>query len=157
MTMNAIPILEDRFWILEEDGIRVGTLSFDNDRYMFNNMEEIKYFDTEGELRKVFGEDFLQVDRNSKNPQKTHYILGYPTSVKPYNVMHDVHRSLPLFTKSKKSKSLYCAGYFLIEFNNGWVRSFCPKLITVERYNHKGPFRTEQEIRDLLGKLSNEK
>ena len=48
--------------------------------------------------------------------------------------MYDVKRKLPLFTKSKKSKSLYCAGYYIIQFEKGWVKSFCPKLITIERY-----------------------
>ena len=55
-----------------------------------------------------------------------------------------------MFSKSKKSKSLYCAGYFIIRFNKGWVKSFCPKLITIERYENKGPFRTELEMRQEL-------
>ena len=42
-----------------------------------------------------------------------------------------------LFTKSKKSKSLYCAGYYIIKFDKGWVRSFCPKLVTLESYDYK--------------------
>ena len=57
--------------------------------------------------------------------------------------MYDVKSKLPLFTKSEKSKSLYCAGYYTIRFEKGWVKSFCPKLITVERYEYRGPFKTE--------------
>jgi hypothetical protein len=64
--------------------------------------------------------------------------------------MLDVQRKLPLFTKSAKSKSLYCAGYYIIKFDKGWVKSFCPKLITVERYETKGPFKSDLEMRQAL-------
>ena len=68
--------------------------------------------------------------------------------------MYDVKRKLPLFTKSKKSKSLYCAGYYIIRFDKGWVRSFCPKLVTIETYESKGPFRTEIVMRQELSKAN---
>jgi len=57
-----------------------------------------------------------------------------------------------MFTKSKKSKSLYCAGYYIIKFDKGWVRSFCPKMVTCENYVSKGPFKTELEMRLELSK-----
>ena len=64
--------------------------------------------------------------------------------------MYDVKRKLPLFTKSAKSNSLYCAGYYIIHFDKGWVKSFCPKLVTIERYESKGPFKTDIEMRQEL-------
>ena len=82
-------------------------------------------------------------------------VHGYPTSVIPFNTMYDVKRKLPLFTKSNKSKSAYCAGYYIIQFDKGWVKSFCPKLITIERYNFKGPFKTEIEMRQELRRAKN--
>ena len=77
-------------------------------------------------------------------------VHGFPSSVAPYNSMYDVKRKLPLFTKSEKSKSLYAAGYYIIRFEKGWVKSFCPKLITVERYEYKGPFKTSIEMKQEL-------
>ena len=68
--------------------------------------------------------------------------------------MYDVKRKLPLFTKSAKVKSLYCAGYYIIKFDKGWVKSFCPKQITVERYETKGPFKTEIEMRQELSRVN---
>ena len=65
-------------------------------------------------------------------------------------MVYDVKKKLPLFTKSKKSKSLYSAGYYIIKFEKGWVRSFCPKLITLERYPNKGPFKTTLEMKQEL-------
>ena len=52
--------------------------------------------------------------------------------------------------KVKKSKSLYCAGYYIIKFEKGWVRSFCPKMLTLDRYPFKGPFRTQLEMKQEL-------
>ena len=68
--------------------------------------------------------------------------------------MLDVKRKLPLFTKSQKSKSLYCAGYYVIRFEKGWVKSFCPKLMTIEGYTSKGPFKTEIIMRQELSKAN---
>ena len=80
----------------------------------------------------------------------TKEIHGFNTSTSPFNVMYNVQKKLPLFTKSKKSKSLYCAGYYIIKFEKGWVRSFCPKLVTLEKYPYKGPFKTEFTMRQEL-------
>ena len=77
-------------------------------------------------------------------------IHGFSTSTNPHNVVNNGQKNLPLFTKSKKSKSLYCAGYYIIKFDKGWVRSFCPKLSTLETYNYKGPFKTEFTMREEL-------
>ena len=66
-----------------------------------------------------------------------------------------IRNKLPMFSKSNKSKSLYCAGYFIIRFNKGWVKSFCPKLITIERYESKGPFKSEIEMRTELSRVNN--
>ena len=87
---------------------------------------------------------------HSVYPQKLKEIHGYSTSTKPHNVVYNVQKKLPLFTKSKKSKSLYCAGYYIIKFDKGWVRSFCPKLVTLETYDYKGPFKTEFTMREEL-------
>ena len=35
-------------------------------------------------------------------------------------------------------------------FEKGWVKSFCPKLITVERYETQGPFKTKLEMKTAL-------
>jgi len=49
---------------------------------------------------------------------------------------------------------LYCAGYFCIHFDKGWVKSFCPKLVTLETYEYKGPFKTEIEMRQELSRAN---
>jgi len=149
-------ILKDKFWILEDEGVRVGTLSIAEDKFMFSGPTGTKYFNSERALKKTFGDgvhinevpiEEIKIDSNTE-------VYGFPTSTTPYNPLLDVQRKLPLFTKSKKSKSLYCAGYYIIHFDKGWVKSFCPKLITVERYETKGPFKTDIEMRQALSKAN---
>ena len=144
-------ILKDKFWILEDQGVRVGTLSISEDKFMFSGPTGTKYFDSETALKKTFGGGVMMSEvpvQKDVTIEKEAY--GYPTSCTPYNPMLDIQRKLPLFTKSAKSKSLYCAGYYIIHFDKGWVKSFCPKQITVERYETKGPFKTEIEMRTAL-------
>lgn len=144
-------ILKDKFWILEDEGVRVGTLSISEDKFMFSGPQGTKYFDSERALKRTFGSGVhineVPVQHDVVEDKEAY---GYPTSCVPFNPMLDVKRKLPLFTKSKKSKSLYCAGYYIIHFDKGWVKSFCPKQITVERYETRGPFKTDMEMRHAL-------
>ena len=151
MTIKAKPVLKNKFWIVEDNNERIGTLSWNDDRFMFSNKIETCFFDNENQINKRFGYVVWGKEEGVKEKSSIdNFSHGYPTSVTPYNNMYDVKRKLPLFTKSNKSKSAYCAGYYIIRFDKGWVKSFCPKLITLDRYKFKGPFKTELEMRQEL-------
>jgi len=155
MTIKAKPVVQNKFWIVEDNNTKIGTLSWNDDRYMFSSGSETCFFDNARQIKKKFGVDIEW--GNVSEPthvEVEHTVHGYPTSVKPYNTIYDVKRRLPLFTKSEKSKSLYCAGYYIIQFEKGWVKSFCPKQITVERYETRGPFKTDLEMRQELSRAS---
>jgi hypothetical protein len=152
MMIKAKEVLKDKFWIVEEDNKKIGTLSFNDDQYMLSDASGTHFFNKK-QLKNKLGKE---VTWEALTIRETHVreVKGFPTSCDPYNDMYDVTRGLPLFTKSKKSKSLYCAGYYIIHFDKGWVKSFCPKLITVERYETKGPFKTDLEMRTALSKAN---
>ena len=153
MILKAKPVLKDKFWIVEQDEERIGTISLNDDRYMFSNQSETCFFDNKRQMKKKFGVDIIWTDitpSDTNHSKVNHTVHGFPTSVTPYNTMYDVKRKLPLFTKSDKSKSAYCAGYYIIRFDKAWTKSFCPKLITLDRYENKGPFKTELEMREEL-------
>jgi hypothetical protein len=156
MTLKAKPVLKDRFWIVENNGEKIGTMSWNDDRYIFSSKMETCFFDNKSQMKKRLGAIEWGVDADNVTKTKTEKeVHGYPTSVTPYNTMYDVKRKLPLFTKSNKSKSAYCAGHYIIRFDKGWVKSFCPKLLTLERYEHRGPFKTEIEMRQELSNANN--
>lgn len=155
MTIKAKPILKNRFWVVEDEGRRIGTLSWNEEKYMFSNSEETVFFNNKKQINSKFGVNIEWQTTTTDNKEVGEFFVNqYPTSVYPFNSMYDIKRKLPLFTKSEKSKSVYCAGYFIIRFDKGWVKSFCPKLITVERYANRGPFKTELEIRQELSRVS---
>lgn len=150
MTIKANTVLKNKFWIVEDNGEKVGTLSYNDERYLYSCNNETCFFDNQKQISKKLGTIHWddEVSKTITNSEKI--VHGYPTSVTPYNTMFDVKRKLPLFTKSSKSNSLYCAGYYIIHFDKGWVKSFCPKLVTLERYESKGPFKTDVEMRQEL-------
>jgi len=147
--IHAKPIVDGKYWVVEQDGERIATLhKKENNKFILCNSDGELFFNRKEELTKQFGKDFFlnspKIKFTKTAPKEVH---GYPTSKTPYNPMYDLRRKLPLFTKSDQSKSLYCAGYYIIKFDKGWVKSFCPKAITIERYPYKGPFKTENEMK----------
>ena len=153
--IKAKPILKDKFWIVEDEGKRIGTLSVSDDRYVLSSKEiGVRFFDNKRQLERALGKTEFETTVTSTITDVEHEqeVYGYPTSTIPYNTLYDVKQRLPLFTKSAKSKSLYCAGYYIIRFEKGWVQSHCPKLITLERYEFRGPFKTEFEMKQELSR-----
>lgn len=154
--LHAKPIIDNKFWIVEKDGTKFATLrKNEDDRFILSNETGIKIYENKKSLTDQFGKDFFVAkiikEANDAEPNEVH---GYATSTSPHNAMFDIKRKLPLFTKSEDSKSLYCAGYYVIRFDKGWVKSFCPKLITLQRYEFRGPFKTDLEMKQVLSNVS---
>jgi len=152
MDIHAKPIVDGVLWIVEQDGVRVGTLhKKENNHYMFSTKQGEMFFSRRSDLVKQFGKEFF-LKETDKNISKLEDFEchGYPTKWKPHKSMYNIRKKLPLFTKSNQSKSLFCAGHYIIKFPKNWVRSFCPKLITVERYSYYGPFKSEEEAKEAL-------
>jgi hypothetical protein len=150
--LHAKPIVDGKFWIVEHNGSKIATLhKKENNKFILSSKDGEVMFNKKQDLTKQFGEKFFLSNPKVKITKvELNECHGFPTSVKPYNNMYDVRRRLPLFTKSNASKSLYCAGYYTIKFNKGWVKSFCPKAITLERNEYRGPFKTEIEMKQVL-------
>lgn len=149
--IKAKEVLKDKFWIVEQEGVNIGTLTISDEKYLLSTADgKTDFFETKKQLTTKLGSEVSWSDLEISEVEPEKFVHNYPTSSTPYNPMFDVKRKLALFTKSEKSKSLYCAGYFIIRFDKGWVKSFCPKLITIERYDYKGPFKTDIEMRQEL-------
>lgn len=153
--LRAKPIVDGKFWIVEQDGEKVGTLhKKENNKFMLSSKAGQKFFGKKEDLVKAFGKDFFSNKiKTTVSAVEVRDVYGYPTSCYPHNPMFNVQKKLPLFTKSPDSKSLFCAGYYIIHFNKGWLKSFCPKLITIERNESKGPFKTKLEMKQALANV----
>jgi hypothetical protein len=145
----------NKFWIVQNYGRKVGTLAKDKKGFILVTPNDKIHFENVEKVYETFGKDFFEATVTKKiKDSKVLEVYNFPTSTPAYNPLFDVQNNLPLYSKSKKSKSLYCAGYYTIRFAKGWVKSFCPKLITLQRYEYKGPFKTELEMRQVLANVS---
>ena len=148
--MKAKTIVENKFWILEEDdGDRVGTVSVKpNGVVAVINDQSLQFHNLE-ELSSKFDISFNKKNKVAK-PLANNEVYDYPTAHTPHNALWHVNKKLPIYTKTSKSNSYHCAGYYIIKFEHGWVKSFCPKLITLQRYDFRGPYKTKLEMMEQL-------
>lgn len=149
MTIKIKPIVDNKFWIIEDDnGERIGTCAASKDKISYrvgNTSEDFPSFkDMVKEKQVEVSRRFTASKPVDVSLDKTVY--GYPTNHVPHNQIWNVQMRLPLYTKTAKSSSYHCAGYYIIKFDRTWCKSYTPKLITLQRYPYHGPFldKTEQ-------------
>jgi len=151
MNLISKELIPDKEWILVENNKKIGTISKFKKGYAFIKNGKKSPIANINELPIIFPKKTFE----SKIPlDNNNIIYDYPCSSKPYFPIYNLQKKLPIFAKSFKSKSLFCTGYYVIKFRKGWVKSFCPKLITLERYPYQGPFKTEQDVKTLLLKIN---
>ena len=156
MSAIAKVLVPNKSWLLENDGQKFASLSKEKKGYSILFKGHEYKFQTLKEIKERFGitidEQAIKQEKQSK--ALTSDIYGFPVNGRAFGPLWNDRKRLPIYAKSSKSKSLYCAGYYVIRFRKGWVKSFCPKLITLERYPFKGPFKTETEMRTMLNSVS---
>ena len=151
--INAKPMMSDKFWILEDDnnGQKVGTLQALDSGYILI-INGTKSHIQDDELLKKYKIKINKKSVISTVAKLDNIAFEYPTAGPPYNAIWNCKENLPLYTKKAGSKSLHCAGYYIVKFDKGWVETFCPKLVTLNKYEFKGPFKTQIEARSILVK-----
>lgn len=155
MSAIAKTIIQNKEWIVKKENTKIGTISKLKKGFVFYKNGNKIYFKDITELQKELGlPDFTTNSKKIKpvsvKSTDSYSIYDYPCKSKPYNPVFNLKKRLPIYTKSEKSKSHFCAGYFLINFKKGWLKSFCPKLITLERYPYHGPYKNEDDVKNLL-------
>jgi len=156
MSLTAKPIVKNKFWIVEKDGEKVATIQRNTQGVVYVHNNERKLFDNIKNLEKTYNISFDTKVQTKPKAVVTEDISGYPTAHRPHNILKDIKHKSFIYTKSAKSKSYFCAGYYIIEFSNNWMPSFCPKLITLQRYKFQGPFKSKLEQQEHL-RLANTK
>ncbi len=149
----AKPVIKNKFWVVEEAGQKVATIQAVNDGIVYVHKNKREKYPSVKILSKHYNIKFTKETRQ-KNIKKSNDVYGFPVTGKPFNEIFDVQRRLPIYTKTAKSKSHYCAGYYLILLNDNWISAYCPKNITINRYQYCGPFKTEQDMFSKLGELN---
>lgn len=151
-------LIPNKEWIIETEQGKIGSISKNKKGYLFLQKGKVLKFKDIKDINQQFGFDPFEnsIGFKSKLESTLYSIYDYSCSSKPHNPMFNLKKKLPIFSKGPKSKSQYCAGYYVIKFRKGWVKSFCPKLITLERYPYHGPFKTETECKKTLNVINQE-
>ena len=156
MTVKAKTLVKDKFWIVEEHGQKLGTLQKkdDNGWIFLSKKDHRQVFHTQESLFTRFGFNIFEKSNTPEEPiieQTSNFTVhGYPCSQNPYNPMFDVQKQLPIYTKTPKSKSQFCARSPSSGFEKSWRKAYCPKMITLQRYTYKGPMKTKIEMQQVL-------
>jgi hypothetical protein len=158
MISTAKVLIPNKEWLVRDESRKIGSIAKGKQGYSFLHKGNQIDFKNLADIKAQFGiaifEEGIKKVKKDTAEGKNYYIYDFPCSSKPYESVYSVKKKLPLYAKSAKSKSQYCAGHYIIQFRKGWVKSFCPKLITLERYPYQGPFKTETEMKTALNNVN---
>ena len=145
MNMLAKSVVKNKCWVVEREGQKVATImAVEPSGFVYVHNDQREVFPT----IKLISEKYNIVFDKSKIVRPAdpgHNVHGYPCTGRPHNEIWDVRRRLPIYSKTAKSKSLYCAGHYLIKYNTQWVKTYCPKMIVLNRYQYQGPYMSAEE------------
>lgn len=147
----AKSILTDKYWIVESNGKKIGTIQAIDDAGGYTLVKDQSR--TRYSTINALGSDnniIFDKKKNSKTTKSLSLIGDYPVSGRAYNILWNVRKKFAAYTKTKNSKCHYCAGYFLVNFQNVWQVMFCPKLIMLNRYQFSGPYKSKSEAENIL-------
>jgi len=140
----AKPVIPDRYWILKQDDQKVGNIEIDpHGGFQVKINNQVQKFKTVRNIKQRVKIDFESAPK-TRTVVDVNQVHGYPTESRPYNAIYDVKHRLPLYTQDPRSKSWYAAGWYRVRHGRSWSVNFCPKLITLQRYQYQGPFQSEQ-------------
>lgn len=148
-TLLAKPVVKNKFWIVEEGGQKVATIqAIEEGGFAYVHDDHREMFPSIKLLSKQYNIEITKPEPKDRAAKKddVYEIHGYTTPHRPHNILYDVQKHLPIYTKTAKSKSYFCAGYYIIKFNHNWAKAYCPKAITLNRYEYQGPFHTTEEM-----------
>lgn len=145
--LQAKPVIPNQYWILRDDAGKVGNIEATADGVQVKINNQVQVFKNIGILKQKVKIAFEPAPRVKTAPKISHEVSGYHTTGRPHNAIFDVKHQVPLWTKEPRSKSWYAAGWYAVRHGRRWQTVECPKLITLERYEYRGPFHTEQEAK----------
>jgi len=156
MTLKAKNIVENRFWIIENDkGERIGNIAQTTSGVRCTVDDNVEVFPDMQQMVAEKGITFIRRSREAK-PAVESMVYDFPTNHTPHNILWNVKLKLPIYTKNNKSSSYFCAGYYVVKYDKVWVAEYCPKFITLQRYQYYGPYKSKIEQSERLRNVSNE-
>jgi hypothetical protein len=141
---TANEVIKDKYWIVNTKHGKVGTLRrVDESKYEFFNLKA-NTREILNDLNELFTLQTKDTSDNKAQSYITKLSVRFPCNF-PAPIEYENDGILPLYKKTANGKSVFAAGYYIIQFKN-WLPSYCPKLDTLEKYEYRGPYPTEWEM-----------
>ena len=137
--IQAKTVVNNKFWILQNQGRKVGELNLEQEGYRVKTVRGTQLFKD----IKSLDIEFDNINIQTTSTQSTTDVEGYPAAGRVHNHVWDVQKKLPLYTKDPDSKSQFAAGWYNITMKGKTKKVFCPKLIILERNEYEGPYVEE--------------
>ena len=151
MNLKAKPIIKNEYWVITDGTKKVGNVISDGSGFDVKIGDNIEHYNSTKQIEKKKQIEFEKIQKVEKaNPP---FAVFPTTSNRVYNSVLDVKRKLHLFTKTQKSKCYHAAGWFAIKQGEEFEAVFCPKYIFIQRYEYKGPFKTETEVNSSINNV----
>jgi len=158
--MYTVEIVKDKFWIVEDAGIKLGlirrTESSDFEVIMQDSMD-IETLPLNA-LTSKYGSKILESKQVKKNVSVEYgkdidEVESYPTKHIAFNKGLD-EKNIPIYTKTEKSKVIYAAGYYGLHFTGVWRNAYCVKRDTLDTYEYIGPFKTKTQLEAEIARIN---
>jgi len=139
----AKPVVDNQYWILKKDDRKIGQVEAVKDGFDVKILDRVVRYKT---IKMAGREANIEFEIPKKTQlQNRNQVHGYEVNGNVYNSLWNVQLRLPLFTKDSKSKSWYAAGWYCVKQHRNWQVMQNPKLITLQRYQYRGPFHTKEQ------------
>lgn len=153
MSLTAKPIIKDKLWVVENNGEQVASILTSPEGVTFVYNEKRENFVSIKLLKDKYNITIAKERKPKRESQVSYDVYALPCDHKPYNSLLNITKKIPVYTRTPKSKSFYCAGHYLIKINDVYTHSYCPKLITLNRYEFIGPFYTKFDAKQYIKKI----
>lgn len=159
MTSIAKVLVPDSEWLIQNEHAKIAGITKAKQGYtVFQKGNKLEFANL-SEIKHRFGislieDETCKIEDAQLAVTSDYSIYGFPCDAEPHNPIYSIKKKLPIYSKNEQSKSQYCAGYYGVKIRKGWVNIYCPKLITLDRYAFRGPFKTELESTQYLSNIN---
>jgi hypothetical protein len=148
MKLIAKPVIDKKFWILQDGKEKVGNIEACAGGYQVKIRNQVEQFKTIKMAAQRVNIQFESAVHLNKSKSTESLVHGYPVAGRIYNPTWDVSHQLPIYTRTVKSKSWLAAGWYRVRRGRNWITVQDPKLIMLQRYKYTGPYHSQQQAND---------
>lgn len=150
-TLIAKPVVKNQYWVVTDGDKKVGNVLANGTGFNVKLNGTNTHYKNTNDIKRQAKIEFQTLKTNKTKIDLPFAV--FPTTNKVYNSVFDVKRRIHLYTKTLKSKCYYAAGYYVMNQNGENEVVFCPKYIFIQRYPYIGPFKTEDEAKNMINTL----